>query len=241
MNVLNNSRLINDQLELKEYDNKYVVYLLVFPNDKIYCGYSSKISRRWKNANEYKNQLVHKAIQKYGWENIKKYIYFVSDNKENALQTEKEVIENLNLLNPDKGYNIVEGGGDPPHGLQCVSEDGYKRMQANGKRLANEVWGDPEKAAYVIQRMKEETHKKRMEMTPEQRKKSFGEHNIGNKAPNAKKIYQLDKDTEEIIAIYDSSRFAAKALGNEKYANNIRSVACGNKKTAYCYKWRWAE
>ena len=241
MNILKDSKLIREKIELKEYDHKFVVYLLVFPNEKIYCGYSSNIKRRWQGAYEYRTQLVYKAIEKYGWKNIKKYIYFSSDNKEEALQKEKEVISELDLLNPKNGYNNVEGGNDPPHGLQYVSEEGYKRMQENGKRLAQEVWSNPEKAAYVIQRMREETHKKRMEMTPEQRKKSFGEHNIGNKAPNAKKIYQIDKDTDAIIAEYESSRFAAKALGNENYSSNIRLVACGKRKTAYGYKWRWVE
>lgn len=41
-------------MELSQYNNKFVVYLMTFPNGKKYCGYSSNIKRRWRNANEYK-------------------------------------------------------------------------------------------------------------------------------------------------------------------------------------------
>ena len=53
-------------MELSQYNNKFVVYLMTFPNGKKYCGYSSNIKRRWRNANEYKGQRVYKAIEKYG-------------------------------------------------------------------------------------------------------------------------------------------------------------------------------
>ena len=38
--------LIQDRSQLEKYNKKNVVYLLVFPNSKIYCGYSSNIIRR---------------------------------------------------------------------------------------------------------------------------------------------------------------------------------------------------
>ena len=239
---LSNGILIQNIKELTPFENKYLVYFLYFPNNKVYCGYSHNIKRRWRNENEYSNQqLVFRAINKYKWENVKKYIVYFYDDKESALQKEKELIEKFDLLNPEKGYNSVAGGGEPPHGKQYLSEEGYKKLQKNGKRLANEIWSNPEKAAYVIQRMKEENHKARMQMTPEQRKKSFGEHNLGNKAPNAKPIYQLDLNTEAIIAQFESAGIAAKTLGDVKYGSNIRSVANGKRKSAYGFKWRWVE
>lgn len=228
-------------MDLSQYDNKYVVYLLTFPNEKKYCGYSSNLKRRWRSKNEYKNQkLVYSAIEKYGWDNLKKEVLYIFDNMEEALKQEKDTIQKLDLLNPEKGYNIVEGGGNPPHGLQYVSKEGYKKMQENGQRLAKEVWGNPEKAAYAKQRMKEETHKKRMLLSKDELKEKYGKHNIGRIPPNAKPILQIDINTQEIIKRYNSSMEAIRALGLEKQASaNIRAVANGKRKTAYGYQWRW--
>lgn len=54
-----------------------------------------------------KGQRVYKAIEKYGWENIKKEILYIFDNKQEALNKEHEVIDEMRLLDSDKGYNDV--------------------------------------------------------------------------------------------------------------------------------------
>ena len=235
--------IIKSKEELQQFENKFVVYMLTSPSNKKYCGYSSNIIRRWKDSYEYRNNTaIYNAIQKYGWENIQKEILFVFDNAKDALLKEKEIIEEYDLLNKEKGYNLVPGGGDPPHGKQFITPEGLKKMEENGHRLAKEVWGNPEKAAYAIQRMKEETHKARMKMTEEQRKESFGKHNLGQTPPNAKSIYQLDKNTLEIIAEYPSSNHASLEItGSKEGSSNIRAVARGKKNSAYGYKWRWKE
>lgn len=228
-------------MELSQYNNKFVVYLMTFPNGKKYCGYSSNIKRRWRNANEYKGQRVYKAIEKYGWENIKKEILYIFDNKQEALNKEHEVIDEMRLLDSDKGYNDVPGGGEPPHGLQYVSEQGYKNMQANGKRLANEIWNNPEKAEYSKKRMSEVDKAIALSLTPQERKERYGKHNIGRIASNAKPIYQIDSNTNEIIKEFLSAGLAAEFLGDRTYGANIRRVANGKGKIAYGYKWRWKD
>lgn len=51
------------------------------------------------------------------------------------------------------------------------------------------------------------------------------------------KVAQLDKDTEEIIAIYDSQQKAAVALGKTPTCGaNIGRVCNGQRPTAYGYK-----
>ncbi len=229
-------------LDLSQYDHKYVVYMLTFPNGKKYCGYSSNIKRRWRSKKEYNQQkLVYRAIQKYGWDNIKKEIIYCFNNSEDALLKEKEIIEKLNLLNPNNGYNAVPGGGTPPHGKQYLSPEGLKKLQENGKKLANLVWNDPEKRAYVIQRMKEADKAAAAKMTSEERKIRYG-HNIGKTPPNAKPIYQLDITTNKILNKYSSACEAARVLNlKQECSANIRAVANGKKHSAYGYKWRWVE
>jgi group I intron endonuclease len=231
-----------EELDLHQYKNKYVVYMLTSPSGKQYCGYTSNLKKRWrgeKGSGYSKCPKVWKAIQKYGWNNIKKEILYVYDNAEEALKKEKEIIKIKQLIT--KGYNCVEGGGEPPHGLQYVSEEGYERMRANGKRLANEIWNNPKKAAYSIQRMKEVQKARAAAMSPEERKQYYGAHNIGNLPPNAKSIYQLDLETKNIIAEYPSARRAAEALGDVTYRANIARTANGKGKSAYGFAWKWKE
>lgn len=233
--------LIVDKSQLNKYKNNFLVYLLVFPNQKIYCGYSSNIEKRWSGQSQYKTQpLVYRAISKYGWENIKKYIYNTYTTKEEALNAEFQLIKQYDLINHEKGYNMVDGGGDPPHGIQFISQEGYNKMVENGKNLAKKVWSDPKKAAYTVQRMREETHKKRMLMTKEELKKSYGEHNLGRIPPNAKTILQINLKTSQIVNEYPSARQAAISLGLDPTAgSNIQRTARGIGKSAYGYGWRW--
>jgi len=55
-----------------------------------------------------------------------------------------------------------------------------------------------------------------------------------------KKVACLDKDTEEVIAIYNSLAEAAKDK-NIKYTGNISNVCRGNTKTTGGYKWKYIE
>lgn len=56
----------------------YSVYKHTFPNGKVYIGMTSRKPKdRWHNGKGYKTQsLIHKAIQEYGWNNVKHEILF---------------------------------------------------------------------------------------------------------------------------------------------------------------------
>ena len=56
-----------------------------------------------------------------------------------------------------------------------------------------------------------------------------------------RKVAQIDKDTDEIIATYDSISDAAIALNKNKSSASpgICKVCKGKKKTAYGYKWKY--
>ena len=60
----------------------------------------------------------------------------------------------------------------------------------------------------------------------------------------SKKVYQIDKDTNEIINIFDAISDAAQSLHREnQHATEvcISNVCRGKKITAYGYKWKYAE
>ena len=205
----------------------------------MYCGFSGNIIHRWSSQgyNYRKCPSAWRAIQKYGWQNIKKYIIFSSKDKEEALRKEAKMIQQLDLLNPNNGYNLVPGGGAPPHPkkLNLSAEQRMKKSQS-----AKAMWQDPEKASFLKQRMREECHKSRMQKTKKERNEIWGTHNLGRTPVNAKKVEQIDLETGTVLAEYTSAGQAAIALGLDKTAAaNIRRTARGTGKSAYGYGWRW--
>lgn len=90
----------------------YTVYCHIFPNGKRYIGITkTTLEKRWDNGKSYKTcPLVNRAIEKYGWENIKHEVLCVVETKEDAELQEREFIKKYNTTNPKFGYNILPGG-----------------------------------------------------------------------------------------------------------------------------------
>lgn len=91
----------------------YTLYVHEFPNHKLYIGITyDTIQHRWRNGGYgYKNQrLMQRAIQKYGWDNIKHIVLFENLSKEVACECEKYLIAKYQTNNPKYGYNVATGG-----------------------------------------------------------------------------------------------------------------------------------
>lgn len=87
----------------------YSVYEHIFPNGKRYIGISKQAEKRWRNGDGYHAQTkVHKAIQHYGWDNVKHNIIVDGVTKEQAETLEKYLIAALDTIR--NGYNITTGG-----------------------------------------------------------------------------------------------------------------------------------
>ena len=90
-------------------EREYSVYCHTFPNGKRYVGISSDCENRWRNGKGYETQpKMDRAIQKYGWENIKHDIVLSGLSKEQANELEKYLISELNTI--QNGYNVTIGG-----------------------------------------------------------------------------------------------------------------------------------
>lgn len=216
---------------------KYKVYLFIFPNGKFYCGYTSQtLQRRWDNGNGYKKcPLVYKAIQKYGWDNITKKLIFDSDIQEEALNKERQVIKELNLTNPNYGYNLDEGGR-PHGGSNFLTEEGRKKISEAGKKK----WQNPEFRQYMSEISRKRmlgTHLSKETINKIQETRKIN----GVKMPsNAKIVQQLDPLTEIVIKEFSSGGAAAReVMGETKGGANILAVCRGKRKSAYGYKWRF--
>ena len=90
----------------------YTVYQHIFPNGKRYIGVTrSSVEKRWgyKGYN-YRTQVVGRAIEKYGWDNIKHEVFAVCDTKEQAERLERWLVAYFDTTNPQHGYNVLPGG-----------------------------------------------------------------------------------------------------------------------------------
>lgn len=56
----------------------------------------------------------------------------------------------------------------------------------------------------------------------------------------SKSVEQIDPTTNKVIAVYESARLAAKAIGN-KSQGNISMVCRGERPLAYGFKWKYSK
>ena len=92
-------------------NDSYCLYMHTFPNNKKYIGITKqKTSKRWSNGKHYKSQVVGRAIQKYGWDNIKHEILFSNLTKEQAMEYEQNLIKKYKTNQKKYGYNKSIGG-----------------------------------------------------------------------------------------------------------------------------------
>ena len=111
----------------------YIVYKHTLPNKKVYIGITSRNPiKRWSAGNGYKTQTYfYRAIQKYGWNNIKHEILFTDLTKEEACEKEIELIAFYKSNNPDFGYNNSIGGENGRAGIHLSDEYRKKLSEAN--------------------------------------------------------------------------------------------------------------
>lgn len=117
----------------------YTVYKHTCPNGKVYIGITSQdVKERWKNGKGYIGALFHKAIQKYGWHNIKHEVLFEGLTKERAEQKEIELIALYMSNQREYGYNVANGGGTN-RGFH-ISEETKKILSEKSKANNARYW-----------------------------------------------------------------------------------------------------
>ena len=112
------------------YNDTYCVYVHINKiNSKKYVGQTCrKPEKRWNGGHGYKeNVYFWNAIQKYGWDNFEHEVIASNLTKEEADNFEILLIEKLNLLDKNYGYNLREGGS---HG-HLLEETKRKLREAN--------------------------------------------------------------------------------------------------------------
>lgn len=113
---------------------KYLVYLLVFSNGKVYVGMTGggfKKRMREHKAKSFSScsYALCRAIQKYTWESVKGQIIKEYMDKEDAESLEKHLISYFNSTSISFGYNLAIGG---------LINRGYKIREKKERLLSKE-------------------------------------------------------------------------------------------------------
>ena len=150
----------------------YTVYQHIFPNGKRYIGVTrNNVLKRWGyKGRNYRSQVVGRAIEKYGWDNIEHDIFAMCETKEDAEKLERWLVDYYDTTNPSKGYNILPGGdvsvndatpeiryklGNGTRGRKHTEEE--KRKISEGCKRA---FNRPERNGCIGKKASEETKEK---------------------------------------------------------------------------------
>lgn len=204
----------------------YTVYKHIFPNNKIYVGITKKSPEiRWNKGKGYKLcPLMNKAIEKYGWDNVRHEILFTNLSKKEAEQKEIELIKKYQCNNSKYGYNIENGGN-------CCgthSEETKKKISEAQKGNKN----------CIGRFMSQETRKKIGNANREIKLTEKQKEHLSNISKNKKKVNQYDL-SGNFIKQYECLKQAEKETGI--LSQNIGEVCRGQQKYAKGYLWRYVD
>ena len=236
--------------EAKEYGNDapkdtvFIVYQHINKkNGFVYVGitrYAKNPNKRWRSGEAYyPNKKFYNAIKKYGWDNFDHFCEYVS-SRDIAVEREKELIKYYK--EGGVSYNIANGGD----GADAVSEETREKLRQyspwikgrhhteEARRKISEAGKRRKPSEKVLAIFDRSRHTRKIVVTEEQKRK--------NTEMFGKPVYQIDKNTNEIIAEYPSASQAEIALRGHR-SGHITEVCLGRpKRHTYCgYKWRYKD
>lgn len=109
--------------------NNYKLYVHIAPNGKRYYGITKqRPKQRWQNGKGYRNNpYFARAINKYGWNNIKHEVLADGLTEHEAQELEQYMIQWYDTANRKHGYNLSTGG---------ESSSGYKHTEEAKQKMS---------------------------------------------------------------------------------------------------------
>ena len=252
--------------------NNYVVYRHTAPSGKVYIGITQQeLSKRWKKGFGYKdNPYFFKAIQKYGWENIRHEVLFDSLTKEEAEQIEVRLINEYDSANRDNGYNIALGGNankptQESKEKASVSLKAFWSDNENRKRMSKAMRGarrteESRKNISEAQKKRFSRHDEREAVSDRQKGKARAESAKRKTSESLKQFYANAENKEKyfkshegvnrathakpIICVDTGERFEAVVDAEKKFGvdhRNIIATCKGKRKSAGGFTWAYCE
>lgn len=212
-------------------DNKWTVYVHIVPKElsgynwnKYYVGITSRDpKRRWGyNGNGYKNNnYFHKAINKYGWDNINHEIIASKLTKDEACNLEITLIKVLESNDNIHGYNITNGG-QGILGLKRTEATKEKIRKANyGKKLSSES----------IEKIRIGNLGKKLSKETLERRSAYFKNTAPENISITKTVYQFTKDgifIAKYFSIKSASEYTNISAQKISYtSNHYNCSACG--------------
>ncbi|AGE57988.1 GIY-YIG catalytic domain-containing endonuclease [Paramecium bursaria Chlorella virus NW665.2] len=176
-------------------------------------------------------RAISNAIKKHGWDNFEKEWYEVPDEDLNFY--EEMLVALFGTLAPG-GYNLMEGGGSSGK----RSEETKQKMKEAKTGEKNHMFGKEhakESKQKIREAMSGEKHPMYGKTLSEETKQKMSESKTGEKHHNSKKVYQYTLDGTYVDK-FASGGEATRALGKSN-GSKINECACGDRKTAYGFKW----
>ena len=235
--------------------NNICIYKHTSPSGKVYIGQTGqKPEYRWDNGKGYEGcTLFFNAINKYGWNNIQHEVLFTGLDQLNADIIEEDLIYYYKQIG--KSYNLATGG-KVNRGWKYSEESKKKLSKAmKGKGTKKVMQIDP-KSGEIVKIWDSETEVcefyngnhsliydaiRRHSLTKGYYWQYEGEEilPINNRNLHCKYVQQIDKNTLEVIKVWDSLSEVERQLNIS--ASNISDVCKGKRKTAGGFIWRMKE
>ena len=232
MSKLKIEYMSTDELKPYERNAKYEVYAHIFPNNKVYIGITSYgVKNRWHGGYGYKKQqMMWRAIQKYGWDNIEHKVLFDELTENEAKQKEIELIALYKSDQREYGYNIRHGG-DICAGYKLSDETRNKMSEAR-KGDKNWIYG---------KHLSEETKRKlSIAHTGKKQNKEAAKRSAlnrtGSKNYRARKVDRFDLEGN-FIKTYDC--LADGGRDTNTRTQDIYNCCTGRQKKTHGNIWRY--
>lgn len=207
---------------------KYCVYKHTSPSGKVYIGITRQNPlKRWCNGNGYSNNPhFYRAIQKYGWDNIKHEILFDNLSKHDACKIEISLIKKHKSNNPAFGYNHSTGGEN--------AGEGVEKSEETRRKISNALLGRKLTPEHIEKSAIAHTGLKRNEETRRKMSESAKIRGVSEKTREKTRAQVICVQTG---MIFPSINDASRKTGIIRTA--ISNCCCGRAKTAGGYVWRY--
>lgn len=203
--------------------NTWTIYMYQFPNGKKYIGKTERTMSRRQGGSKFKGYekctLVYRAMQKYGFENIKQEILFKGQMEdEEATRLEQTCIllfkTNVYRFNtPEYGYNLTDGG-EGQKGRKLVGSELERSLRQLDEY--RDIWRGSHHTQETKRKMSLAKKGKKRGPLSEQAKRKIS---IANSRPNPKKSEAKKKPVKVTntatgeITIFQSRTDVAEKFG----------------------------
>lgn len=199
-------------------------------NQKLYIGKTEDPNpeNRWKQhkkdylRNFYEKRPLYSAMKKYGIDNFK---FEILEETNEAEQREIYYIKKYNTyvgFENSNGYNATLGGDGKKYIDETLVIYLYTKQQNTSIiNVAKEMDISTDTVSAILKRN--------------------GIVIKDNTVLMGLKVYQIDKQTNEILNIFGSAREAAKYLEDPRKRQHIEEVCKGQRKSAYGFRWEYVD